>query len=105
MKTIHVMEPGGPEKMEIVEVPPPRPGAGEALIRLKAIGVNFIDVYFRMGRYKADLPITLGNEGAGTVEAIGPSVKGVAVGDRVAWTMQRGSYAEYGVVPASMLVK
>src|SRR5215469_18287580 len=105
MKTILVKELGGPEKMELAEVPKPQPGPGQALVRLKAIGVNFIDVYFRMGRYKADLPITLGNEGAGTVEAVGASVSEVAVGDRVAWTMQRGSYAEYGVVPASMLVK
>jgi len=105
MKTILVKEPGGPEKMELAEIPKPQPGPGQALVRLGAIGVNFIDVYFRMGRYKADLPITLGNEGAGTVEAVGASVSEVAVGDRVAWTMQRGSYAEYGVVPASMLVK
>ncbi|MBV9746688.1 MAG: quinone oxidoreductase, partial [Acidobacteriia bacterium] len=70
-----------------------------------AIGVNFIDVYFRMGRYPADRPITLGNEGAGTVEAVGPGVAEVAVGDRVAWTMQRGTYAEYAAVPSGMLVK
>jgi NADPH:quinone reductase len=105
MKTIHVMEPGGPEKMQMAEVPTPKPGPGQALIRLKAIGVNFIDVYFRMGRYKADLPITLGNEGSGTVEAIGPGVNEVAAGDRVAWAMQRGSYAEYALVPGAILVK
>ena len=105
MKTILVKEPGGPEKMELAEVPKPQPGPGQALIRLGAIGVNFIDVYFRMGRYKADLPITLGNEGAGTVEAVGPSVSDVSVGDRVAWAMQRGSYAEYAVVPSQILVK
>jgi NADPH:quinone reductase len=105
MKTIHVMEPGGPEQMQMAEVPTPKPGPGQALIRLRAIGVNFVDVYFRMGRYKADLPITLGNEGAGTVEAIGPGVTEVAVGDRVAWAMNRGSYAEYAVVPGGILVK
>jgi NADPH2:quinone reductase len=105
MKTILVKEPGGPEKMGLAEVAKPQPGPGQALIRLGAIGVNFIDIYFRMGRYKADLPMTLGNEGAGIVEAVGAGVSEVAVGDRVAWTMQRGSYAEYAVVPASMLVK
>jgi NADPH2:quinone reductase len=105
MKTIHVKEPGGPEKMELVEVPKPQAGPGQALVRLAAIGVNFIDVYFRMGRYKADLPIVLGNEGAGTVESIGPGVAEVAPGDRVAWAMQRGSYAEYTVVPGPLLVK
>ena len=105
MKTILVNEPGGPEKLELAEVPKPQVGPGQALVRLGAIGVNFIDVYFRMGRYPADRPITLGNEGAGTVEAVGPGVAEVAVGDRVAWTMQRGTYAEYAAVPSGMLVK
>jgi NADPH2:quinone reductase len=105
MKIIHVKEPGGPEKMELVEVAKPQPGPGQALVRLGAIGVNFIDVYFRMGRYKADLPIVLGNEGAGTVEAVGQGVTEVAPGDRVAFAMQRGSYAEYAAVPVAMLVK
>jgi len=105
MKTIHVKEPGGPEKMELVEVAKPQPGPKEALVRLAAIGVNFIDVYFRMGRYKADLPVVLGNEGAGTVEAVGAEVTEAAVGDRVAWAMARGSYAEYATVPGAMLVK
>jgi NADPH:quinone reductase len=105
MKIIQVKEPGGPEKMELVEVPKPQPGAGQALVRMAAIGVNFIDVYFRMGRYKADLPIVLGNEGAGTVEGIGAGVKEVAPGDRVAWAMYRGSYAEYCAVPESLVVK
>jgi NADPH2:quinone reductase len=105
MKIIHVKEPGGPEKMELVEVATPQPGPGQALVRLGAIGVNFIDVYFRMGRYKADLPIVLGNEGAGTVESTGAGVTEVAPGDRVAWSMQRGSYAEYAIVPGAMLVK
>jgi NADPH2:quinone reductase len=105
MKTIHVKEPGGPEKMQVVEVPTPQAGPKQALVRMAAIGVNFIDVYFRMGRYKADLPIVLGNEGAGTVEAVGPGVTEVAEGDRVAWAMSRGSYAEFAVVPSAMLVK
>lgn len=105
MKTIHVRETGGAEKMLLEDVPTPSPGPKQALIRMAAIGVNFIDVYFRKGLYKADIPIVLGNEGAGTVEAIGPEVSEVAVGDRVAWAMQRGSYAEYAVVPEAMLVK
>jgi len=105
MKTIHVKEPGGAEKMQLVDVPTPSPGPKQALIRMAAIGVNFIDVYFRKGLYKADIPIVLGNEGSGTVEAIGPEVTEVAVGDRVAWAMQRGSYAEYALVPGAMLVK
>ncbi len=74
MKTIHVKEPGGPEKMLLVDMPKPQPGPKQALIRMAAIGVNFIDVYFRKGLYKADSPIVLGNEGAGTVEALGPEV-------------------------------
>jgi NADPH2:quinone reductase len=105
MKIIHVTEPGGPEKMQLVEAPKPQPGPKQALVRLQAIGVNFIDVYFRKGLYKAESPLVLGNEGAGTVEAIGPEVTEVAVGDRVAWAMHRGSYAEYLAVPSALLVK
>lgn len=105
MKAIQVKETGGPEKMQVVEVPMPRPGAGQALVKLAASGVNFIDVYFRIGLYKADLPLTPGNEAAGTVEAVGPEVTGVEPGDRVAYAMTRGSYAEYAVVPAAQLVK
>lgn len=105
MKVIHVKEPGGPEMMQMTEVPTPRPGPKQALVRIAAIGVNFIDVYFRTGLYKADLPIVLGNEGAGTVEAVGPEVTEVAAGDRVAWAMSRGCYGEYAVVPAAVLVQ
>ncbi|HEY2014231.1 MAG TPA: quinone oxidoreductase [Bryobacteraceae bacterium] len=105
MKTIQVLETGGPEKMQLVEVATPKPGPKQALVRIAAAGVNFIDVYFRIGLYKADFPVTLGNEGAGTVEAVGPEVTEVAVGDRVAYAMSRGSYAEYAVVPAMYLVK
>ncbi|HLK63153.1 MAG TPA: quinone oxidoreductase [Bryobacteraceae bacterium] len=105
MKSIQVKEPGGPEKMELVEVATPTPGPKQALVRIAASGVNFIDVYFRIGLYKADLPITLGSEAAGTVESIGAEVTEVAVGDRVAYAMTRGSYAEYAVVPAAQLVK
>jgi NADPH:quinone reductase len=105
MKVVLVKQPGGPEKLEYVDVPKPAPGPKEALVKIMASGVNFIDIYFRMGLYKADLPVTLGNEGAGIVEAVGPEVTELAVGDRVAYAMHRGSYAEYDVVPAAQLVK
>src|SRR5579863_4549850 len=105
MKSILVKEVGGPEKMELVEVPTPSPGPRQALVRIAASGVNFIDVYFRIGLYKADVPIALGNEAAGRVEAVGAEVTEVGVGDRVAWAMARGSYAEYAAVPAAQLVK
>src|SRR5881397_1994967 len=105
MKSILVKQPGGPENMQLEESPVPRPGPKRAVVRIAAAGVNFIDVYFRTGLYKADLPITLGNEGAGTVESVGPEVTEVAPGDRVAYAMTRGSYAEYALVPAAMLVK
>jgi NADPH2:quinone reductase len=105
MKSILVNVPGGPENLQLVEVPTPRPGPGQALVRLAASGVNFIDIYFRTGLYKAELPIAIGSEGAGTVEAVGEGVTEVAPGDRVAYAMARGSYAEYAVVPAAQLVK
>jgi len=105
MKAVQVREPGGPEKMEIVDVPVPVPGPGQALVRIAASGVNFIDIYFRSGLYKSDPPITLGSEAAGTVESIGPNVTHVAPGDRVAYAMVRGSYAEYAAVPETSLVK
>jgi NADPH:quinone reductase len=105
MKCIQVKETGGAEKMQLVDVPKPAPGPKQALVRIAASGVNFIDVYFRSGLYKADLPVTLGSEAAGTVEAVGEEVTEVAAGDRVAYAMARGSYAEYAVVPAAQLVK
>jgi NADPH2:quinone reductase len=106
MKAIRVFEPGGPEKMQLVDEPTPQPGPKQALVRLHASGVNFIDVYFRTALYKADIPIALGNEGAGVVEAVGPDVTEVAPGDRVAWAgMFRGSYAQYAVTAAAALVK
>jgi NADPH2:quinone reductase len=105
MRAIRVFEPGGPESMQLVDVPTPEPGPGQALVRIAVSGVNFIDVYFRTGLYKAERPIALGNEAAGTVEAVGEGVTEVAVGDRVAYAMARGSYAEYAVVPAAVLVK
>src|SRR6185436_8996510 len=105
MKAIQVREPGGPEKMELVEVATPTPGPKQALVHIASTGVNFIDVYFRTGLYKADLPISLGSEASGVVEAVGPDVTEVAPGDRVAYAMARGSYAEYAVVPAAQLVR
>jgi len=104
MKAIQVKQPGGPEAMEVVELPVPQPKANEAVVKLAATGVNFIDCYFREGRYKAPLPITLGQEGAGVVTAVGADVNSVKVGDRVAWTAVHGSYAEYAAVPADKLV-
>jgi NADPH2:quinone reductase len=100
MKCIQVKVPGGPENLELVDAPTPVPGPKQALVKIAASGVNFIDVYFRTGLYKAELPVTLGSEAAGTVEAVGPDVTEVAPGDRVAYAMARGSYAEYAVVPA-----
>ena len=92
MKCVQVKEPGGPEKMSLVEVETPEPGPGQALVRIVASGVNFLDVYLRQGAYyKVALPLTLGNEAAGTVEAVGRDVTAVAAGDRVAYAMVRGS--------------
>jgi NADPH2:quinone reductase len=105
MKQIQVSEPGGPERMVLADVPVPTPGPGQALVRIAASGVNFIDVYFRTGLYKADRPITIGSEASGVVEQVGPGVTNFAPGDRVAYAMTRGSYAEYATVPATQLVR
>jgi len=104
MKAIEVKQPGGPEAMELVELPVPQPKANEAVVKLAASGVNFIDVYHREGRYKVPLPFTPGQEGAGVVTAVGADVKSVKVGDRVAWSGPPGSYAEYAALPADLLV-
>jgi len=105
MKTVYVEKFGGPENLVYGDLPKPAPGPGQALVKIAATGVNFIDVYFRIGLYPAAPPVVLGNEGAGTVEAVGPDVTNVRVSDRVAYAMARGSYAEYAVVPAWQLVK
>jgi NADPH2:quinone reductase len=105
MKAIRVHQTGGPEAMQLDDVPAPEPFTGGALVEIAAIGVNFIDVYFRTGLYQAPLPMTLGMDAAGTVRAVGPDVAEVAVGDRVAWTGMPGAYAEMAVVPAKRLVK
>jgi NADPH2:quinone reductase len=105
MKKLVVETPGGPEQMRLVEAPKPTPGPKEALVAVAFTGVNFIDVYFRTGLYKSDTPIVLGSEASGTVESVGSEVTEVAPGDRVAYAMVRGSYAEYALVPAAQLVK
>ena len=104
MKAIQVKQVGGPEAMEVVELPVPQPKPNEAVVKLAASGVNFIDVYHREGRYKVPLPFVLGQEGAGVVTAVGADVKSVKVGDRVAWSGLLGSYAEYAAQPADRLV-
>ena len=105
MKAIQVKQVGGPEAMEVVEMPVPQPKANEAVVKLAASGVNFVDVYFREGRYKAAvLPFVLGQEGAGVITDVGAEAKSVKVGDRVAWTGVQGAYAEYAAVPADRLV-
>lgn len=105
MKAIQVRQTGGPEVLELTELPVPQPKPNEAVVKIHASGVNFIDVYYREGRYKAQLPFVVGQEAAGVVSAVGSDVKGIAIGDRVAYTMLLGSYAEYAAVPADRLVK
>ena len=106
MKAIRIHQLGGPEVLQLEEIPDPEPREGEAVVRIEAAGLNFIDVYFRTGLYKApSLPFTLGQEAAGTVEAVGSGVAGVAVGDRVAYAGVQGAYAEKAAVPAARLVK
>jgi NADPH:quinone reductase len=104
MKAIQVKQPGGPEVLELLDVPVPEPKTTEAVVKLAASGVNFIDVYQREGRYKVPLPFVLGQEGAGVVTAVGSNVTSVKAGDRVAWTGLLGGYAEYAAVPADRLV-
>src|SRR5438552_1622755 len=104
MHAIQVKKHGDHEALEYVEIETPKPKAGEALVRLESIGVNFIDVYHRTGLYKLPLPLIPGSEGAGIVEEVGPGVDVVKKGDRVAYAMARGAYAEYAIVAADMLV-
>jgi len=104
MKANQVKQTGGPEAMELVDLPVPQPKANEAVVKVTAAGVNFIDVYHREGRYKVALPFVLGQEGAGVVNAMGSAVTLVKNGDRVAWTGVMGSYAEYVAVPEGRLV-
>ena len=105
MKAIQIRETGGPEVLQLAELPIPAPGPGQVLIRVEAIGVNFVEIYFRKGTYKSALPFTPGSEAAGTVEELGAGVTGFAAGDAVASTSVLGSYAEYALVAAAQLVK
>lgn len=105
MKAIRVQQTGGPEVLALAEIARPEPGPGEVLVKIAAAGVNYIDTYHREGAYPIDPPFTIGVEGAGTVESVGEGVEGLAPGGRVAYAMERGSYAEYAVVPAWRLVE
>jgi NADPH2:quinone reductase len=105
MKAIRIHAPGGPEALQYDDVAEPTAGAGQAVVKLAAAGVNYIDVYFRTGAYKAPLPLIIGLEGAGTVSAVGQGVTDVKAGDTVAWTGVPGSYAQMTAVPADRLVK
>src|ERR687894_2413180 len=104
MKAIRVNEYGGPEVLSYEDVAVPEPGSGEARVRLAASGVNFIDTYQRSGVYPVDLPLTLGMEGAGEVEAVGEGVEEISPGDYVAFAGVLGAYAEYVVAPAERLL-
>ena len=104
MKAIRVNQYGGAEQLKYEKTHMPEPGAGEARVKIQAAGLNFIDIYHRTGLYPIESPITPGMEGAGVVDAIGPDVADLNIGDRVAYAMTLGSYAEYAIVPAWMLV-
>jgi NADPH2:quinone reductase len=104
VQVIRIHQTGGPEVMRLEEAPTPQPGQGQALVRLAAAGVNFIDIYHRSGQYQMKLPFDLGREGAGTVEAVGPGVSDVRVGERVAWAGTSGSYATHVLVSAAETV-
>jgi NADPH2:quinone reductase len=104
VRAIQISENGGPEVLDLVDLPAPEAGAGEVLVEVGAAGVNYIDTYQRQGSYPLSLPVVLGLEGAGRVTAIGDGVSDVTVGDRVAWTNTLGSYAEQVAVPAEETV-
>ncbi len=105
MKAIRVHETGGPDKLVYEEVPVPAPGPGQVRVSVRAIGLNYIDVYFRNGLYKTPLPFTPGMEAAGVVDAVGDGVKDLIPGDRVAYAMNLGAYGEYALAQAWQLVK
>ena len=104
MRAIRVTETGGPEKLVLEDIEKPKPTAGQALVKIAAAGVNFIDVYHRTGLYRLQIPFTPGQEAAGTVEAVGEDVDTVHPGDRVCYVASGGSYAEYAIVPANVLI-
>ena len=105
MRAIQVSQPGGPEVLTVVDIAVPTPKPNEVIVEIKASGVNFIDVYFREGRYPAPLPFINGQEAAGVVKEVGADVSDLKPGDRVAYTSSLGSYAEFAAVPAARLVK
>jgi NADPH:quinone reductase len=105
MKAIQIQRTGGPEVLQCVELPPPRPQANEAVVKIAAAGVNFIDIYLREGRYPAALPFIDGQEASGVVSEVGGAAEPWKIGDRVAYTGVLGSYAEYAAVPAERLVR
>lgn len=111
MKAIGVNEFGGPETLRLLDIEPPRPRPGEVLVKVDYAGINYLDVYMRSGiyrrskTYETPLPMVLGMEGAGVVQSCGSDVEGFATGERVAWCLSRGAYAEYAVVPAWRLVR
>ncbi len=104
MKAVRVHTLGGPEVLNYEDVEIPRPGPGEAQVKIAVSGLNYLDVQYRIGRVKAPLPFVVGSEASGVVTDVGPGVTDLKVGDRVAWAMTLGSYAEYAVVPVSKLV-
>src|SRR5206468_7730397 len=104
MKAIQIKQTGGPEVLEYVDLPVPEPKPNEAVVKIGAAGVNFIDVYNREGRYRLPLPFVVGQEGAGIVSELGAEVKSLKPGDRVAFASVLGSYAEYATIPADRLV-
>src|SRR5258708_5395688 len=105
MKAIQIQKTGGPEVLTLADVPVPRPKPNEVVVKIAAAGVNFIDVYFREGRYPSALPLIDGQEAAGAVTETGSEVKSLKPGDRVAYTGIMGAYAEYSAVPADRLVR
>jgi NADPH2:quinone reductase len=105
MKAVYIEQTGGPEVLRVGDCPIPEPGAGEALVKIEYSGVNFTDLNQRSGLNKIPLPAVLGAEGAGVIEKLGESVSDFKPGDRVAWVMVRGSYAEYAAVPVKMLAR
>ena len=105
MNAIQIQTTGGPEVLQLADLPIPVPGPGQVLIRVEAVGVNFIEIYFRKGQYKATMPLVPGSEASGTIEELGSGVTGFKPGDMVASVGVLGSYAEYALVPAAQLVK
>ena len=104
MKAVRIHAPGGADSLRYEDVPEPTPKPGHAVVKVDAAGLNYIDVYYRTGLYKAELPMVLGMEAAGTVTAVGANVSDVKVGDKVAYTGTPGAYAELALVPADRLI-